>query len=404
MSLRSPIEMSLGSMQGNKAYQGACFTCFSPAFVICLHTCHKHAYTHAVLLKGATHQTGASLSPSPDWSICRCTMLSFYSGSSFMVCLGSRPTTKASQGTSNPEESQNHHIMGFFVVTCGIADHRARQRLREVNGVNWNWVSSSFSERCCKMSFFVQPLIFWNSTPPPLSITSVFISRSRTRLVTGCHHGSMILWELDIKEGDDGYVASAHPLSFVIGYTSRIIDLAECLTGADSPAVCALAQTEGESAGNVIVCDLRDGSCKGVIKDVVQFATKMVPLPGLRHMLVAGNDGGAVVLDLAHHSKLCVLQTGGLVISMPQSLATTLPTMEDMDAFDFVTLSKGNYLQYWDAQQMLNNSTKSQVLPKKSVYVDVPQGNACTCDQIPGCGIVLVVCLDSCVRHPVALQ
>eukprot|EP00667_Euglena_gracilis_P000523 EG_transcript_523 len=233
------------------------------------------------------------------------------------------------------------------------------------------------------MSCFLQPLIFWQTNPPPLCITSAFISRSRNRLVTGCARGSLILWELQCSEADL-LSTTVYPHIIVVGTTSGVVDLAEAISDTGS-IVCALTDH-----GSVFICDLQDGACRGIMKEVVHEASAISSLPGLRHVLVAGSAKTMVILDVVNHSKTCSLQTYGLVVGLPPSLHDWASPLIAPEHSEVVSISSDKYLQYWDISSALKASDKA--FPVKSILVDVGDGYPCSCDQNASGTLILVVC------------
>ncbi len=88
------------------------------------------------------------------------------------------------------------------------------------------------------MSSLRLPLVFFTENPPILSYTTCYITRNRTRMITGSNGGLCVLWYLMNDMDDNGKEqVHAEPFAVLHGHETTVVDVCEVVHDF-SPSAC----------------------------------------------------------------------------------------------------------------------------------------------------------------------
>eukprot|EP00667_Euglena_gracilis_P004896 EG_transcript_4925 len=259
--------------------------------------------------------------------------------------------------------------------------------------------SESPSHKLVKPQALVQAFVFWHGPPPLAAISHLLLSQDGTRLVTADREGVLVVWLVVDSTGEwvghsrePGH--ALQPFLVALGGHPPLLHLCECLSE-EGPAICCL-----HSDGTVVVLSLSDGGCVHTHPQLVSHPTVCVALPGLRHVLVAGNAIALPVLNTMTHKVVCLFNSLSSIVSLPPSLPAM--SLEDDCCKFFVSLSADRHLQYWDYSPIVTGTGPKKFEHFSIFNVMVPaseSGDTMCCDQTANCDIVLVVLPGSCALY-----
>ncbi|XP_071942422.1 WD repeat-containing protein 7-like isoform X1 [Antedon mediterranea] len=95
----------------------------------------------------------------------------------------------------------------------------------------------------------VVPIVLWGPTPPTHCVSCVMVTADQRTIVTGCHDGQIVMWDLDEN-------LQLSPRNILFGHSASITCLTKATNSWDNSTIISAAEN-----GEVCIWDVNDGRC-----------------------------------------------------------------------------------------------------------------------------------------------